>query len=350
MTARVFVGVDSGGTRTNVDLCFQAAEGAELIEADPYQSDAILSGALDPRLVPDVLKQILADLPARHGELTNDNIEVPTYIWIGAAGFTSWTSDGFRSAANSVGPTLGIKVAAIGAANDAVSLLLGSGADCVVVAGTGSSTIVRATDGAMYQAGGHEWVATDYGSGFWIALEGIRAAFRDFDSSRNSGLLQRMRETYAIRPEDRQELTRQVRALAIAEPGMKRRIARFAQDVLAAADQRDRAARDIVSDAAFDLADVTATVIRRNIADKVAAGITVAQCGSLFRSEFYRDTFQNRLIKDLKLDGEGKAGINWRPAVNATQACLTLARRLAVPDSDIRSLPQDEFQPVIREF
>jgi glucosamine kinase len=51
----------------------------------------------------------------------------------------------------------------------------------VVIAGTGSNCIGRSASGELHTAGGWGPVLGDEGSGFWIGLEGIRAALRAQD-------------------------------------------------------------------------------------------------------------------------------------------------------------------------
>ena len=55
------------------------------------------------------------------------------------------------------------------------------GPGILLVAGTGSNAIGRATDGRIFGAGGWGPVLGDEGSGYWIGLEAIRAALRAHD-------------------------------------------------------------------------------------------------------------------------------------------------------------------------
>jgi len=56
------------------------------------------------------------------------------------------------------GTVLGPQVRCVGAGNDAVTVLFGTEADAIVIAGTGSAVLLRAKDGSIHQAGGQEWV------------------------------------------------------------------------------------------------------------------------------------------------------------------------------------------------
>lgn len=346
MNAGVFVGVDSGGTRTNVEVVVQEGDGRK--HTSTYEAGESLSGALDPELIPRVLGRVLAPLAMHLDDLTGEDL--PTYVWVSAAGYTPWTRDEFNTAILEVGPTLPGQVVAIGAANDAVSILLGSDADGIVIAGTGSSVIVRAADGTMYQAGGHEWVACDYGSGFWIGLDAIRRAFRDYEAGTESVLLHRLREAYGIRANDNKGLIAKMRDLAIADPDMKGEIARFTASVCGAAERGDLASQNLVKSAAEDLADVAAVAVRRRFsADELADGIRLVECGSLLNNQFYRSAFESQIEMRLRSGFDTTVAISWDRAPTGSRSCVVMAHRLNQPHLAIMRLPV-EFRPSIIQF
>jgi glucosamine kinase len=53
----------------------------------------------------------------------------------------------------------------------------------LLIAGTGSNVIGRASDGTLHRAGGWGPILGDEGAGYWIGLEGLRAALRALDRS-----------------------------------------------------------------------------------------------------------------------------------------------------------------------
>ncbi|MBV9723439.1 MAG: hypothetical protein JO082_16165 [Mycobacterium sp.] len=353
MSPGAYVGFDSGGTRTLVKVVFE--DTGRKSHDTTYEHDETLSGSMTPEKIPEVMCHVLGEL-SLNLEHVGWKEGIPIYIWIGAAGYTPWTRDEFGKAINAIRDLLGLNdIKAIGAANDASTILLGSDANGVIVAGTGSSVIVRSSDGRMHQASGHEWVACDYGSGFWVGLNGIRAAFRDFEDNKNSPLLQRMRYAYGIRnnPKARAdaELVAKVRELAIADASMKREIARFCEDVCSAAKAGNTEAQDIVKKAAEELADVTARAIRRNLDLKnVAHGLELAQVGSLFGNPQYRAAFESQVEMRLDSDAAGRLEVRWERRPNGMDACIAAAYHLSVPDHAIYALPQDEFLPIITVF
>jgi glucosamine kinase len=57
------------------------------------------------------------------------------------------------------------------------------GSGILLIAGTGSNAIGRAPDGTLYGAGGWGPILGDEGAGYWIGLEGIRAALHAQDAA-----------------------------------------------------------------------------------------------------------------------------------------------------------------------
>ncbi len=340
----IFVGVDSGGTRTNVRI-LEVDDGLTTAESS-YEVADTLSGALPTDLIPETLRSILAPLEMRVQEEPAGSL--PVYVWVSAAGFTEWTRDPYRVALGELVPDLlrgRIKV--VGIANDAVSLLLGLGADGIVIAGTGSNVIVRAPDGKLHQSGGHDWVACDYGSGFWVGLRAIRKAYRDFEAGNKSVLLLRMCELFGIQPEDSKALIHKLRDLAIGDENVKKEVARFAAGVCHASERGDKAAQNIVKSEAEDLADVMAGALRRAFPRKrLEAGVRMVQCGSLIGNNFYRSSFEAQLEMRLLSGSEQKARFEWRRMLTGDKAAVDLAKDLMVDPEHYLDV-DDAFRPAV---
>ena len=151
--------------------------------------------------------------------------EPSVWMFVSAAGFSaSARSDFLRTLRDVLPDVFGDCVAAAGAANDGVSLLLAYEASIAVIAGTGSIALVRTAEG-IRQVGGHDWVACDQGSGFWIGMRSIRQAYRDLDEGSDSVLLQRLYEHFGLSPDDEDRLIAKAYDLALAQSSMKREIA-----------------------------------------------------------------------------------------------------------------------------
>jgi N-acetylglucosamine kinase-like BadF-type ATPase len=290
------------------------------------------------------LQKIMVPLPGVLEDLGASNPNI--YVWISAAGYTEHTRSNMMNAMNTALSEF-VQIRAIGAANDGISALLGERADGIVIAGTGSTAIVHSKAGDMAQAGGHEWVACDKGSGFWIGLTAIRKAYDDFADRKDSVLLQRFRQAYSV-PDDSDRLfISKLRELAIANADMKKKIAQFARDVCEAAARGDTAAQNIVKQNAEELADEFATLIRRQSSrSNLDTGIVIVEVGGLFFSEMYRLFFQSQL--DLRLKGEKgeQAVITWRRVITAAEACIQLAKDLDEGKDDFIKLDL-AFRPAV---
>lgn len=341
----VYIGVDSGGTRTNVAIRMIRPDGQAV--KGTYEVSESLSGALPVKLIPAALRKVLVPL-----ELHVEDRQVsrlPAYVWISAAGFTPWTRDEYLVAMNDLIPTLlDGSIRCAGAANDGVSLLLGSRANGIVIAGTGSTVMVRSADGQLYQAGGHEWVACDDGSGFWIGIRAIREAYRNHEAGVDSVLLQRLRQLYGVRQEDDRGLIEKLRDLAVGDKDMKKEIARFATSVCAAAERGDKGAQNIVKTEAEGLADVTAESLRRRFAStELSHGLTIVQCGSLLANDFYRSSFESQIEMRLR-SGEARVRLNWQRVITGTDAAVRLAGDLVSACDPLLGLDR-AFRPVIAQ-
>jgi N-acetylmuramic acid 6-phosphate etherase len=156
-----------------------------------------------------------------------------------------------------------------------------------VVAGTGSMAYARSAEGQTARAGGWGPLLGDEGSGYAIALAGLRAAARAADGRGQPTLLtDRLLAAYGLsRPE---ELIG-----AVYRGGDRAALAALAPAVLDAAESGDPVAEHIVRDAACELAAAVAAAAR-----KLALGKTfpVAVAGGLFAaSPGYRERFLTAL-------------------------------------------------------
>jgi N-acetylglucosamine kinase-like BadF-type ATPase len=68
----------------------------------------------------------------------------------------------------------------------------------VVIAGTGSNVAGRTGDGKVTTAGGWGPAIGDQGSGYWIGLKALRAAFLALDEGRSTALLEAIRDYWQL--------------------------------------------------------------------------------------------------------------------------------------------------------
>lgn len=276
---------------------------------------------------------------------------MPVYVFIGAAGFATPTRLHFQEAMRETLPQfLSGNIRAAGACNDTTSLLWGHEADGAIIAGTGSNVVVRANDGSVHQSGGHDWVASDYGSGFWVGLNAIRQVARDMDNGEVTVLLSRFCEAYGIGEGENDEMISRFRSLSVSDSRLKADIARFTTAVCAAAELGDLAAQNIVKSQAEDLADTVARAIRRRYSkEEIQKGLSLVQCGSLLANDFYRTAFESQVRMRLAAGLTGPETLRWTYTKNGIAAVMNLAQKLPNwPEDLLRG--SLTFRPVILNF
>lgn len=308
----VRVVVDCGGTSSKAALLVDG------LDPMRFDSPVTLSGYLEPTRITEVMCAILAPIEHRYADVGLAG--VPVVIVIAAAGFVDSVRHQYHRAVEEViAATFGGAVRSVAVMNDAVGLLLGHRADGVVVAGTGSSVIVRASDGTVVQFGGHDWVAADEGSAFWIGLDGIRQVARDVDDDRRDSPLRRaFTQTYGV---DDAGAIGGFRDLAVAGPRMKAEIARFAVGVCGAAAQGDARARKIVETQADALAATVERAIRR-ASWAVDRDVTIVDCGGMTIDSLYRAAFR-AAVEDRT--GGLVRRIRWQTVVDGLDAVAEIA-------------------------
>lgn len=340
----VFIAVDTGATRTNVEVSVSGGD----FGVRRFEVPESLSGVLPTAEYATVIRRIFA--PIENYWQENDVPDIPVYVFFGAAGFAGPTRSIFIETLNeTMSDFLNGNIRAAGACNDTSALLWGYKSEGAIVAGTGSNVLVRTEDGGVFQSGGHDWVASDYGAGFWIALNAIRQVARDLESGVTSVLLNRFREVYGILGDQESEIIARFRALAISDNQLKADIARFAAAVCAAAELGDLTSQNIVKSEAEDLADSVARIVRRRFSqEQIAAGLTFVQCGSLLANDFYRAAFESQVRMRLA-QGPDDGSISWLRTKNGIEAVMNLAQRLPGDTSDLLKAPL-VYRPAIVRF
>jgi N-acetylglucosamine kinase-like BadF-type ATPase len=163
-----------------------------------------------------------------------------------------------------------------------------------LIAGTGSLAYAVSNMGTTARAGGWGWLMGDEGSGYWIAVEGLRAATQAADG--------RIPPTQLLTALLAHLKCREPSLLIPAVYGMaheRAQIAALAEVVIATAHEGDEAALEIVTRAACQLAEIVrAAAIRAEIRDEP---IPVAVTGGvLLRANALFDRFAANLTVPLK--------------------------------------------------
>ena len=213
--------------------------------------------------------------------------------------------------------------AKLGATVDVIedaALLLAAGTPegwgVAVVAGTGSMAFARASDGRTARAGGWGPLLGDEGSGYAIALAGLRAAARAADGrAPATPLTDRLLAACG--------LTRAEELIGVVYRGGDRAtLAALAPVVLEAAEAGDRVAAEIVTTAATELSAAAAAAARQL---GLSAAFPVALAGGLLASSLaYRERFLRALtdrgltadpvtIVTEPAEGAVRLALNYRP-------------------------------------
>jgi len=170
----------------------------------------------------------------------------------------------------------------------AMETLLTDAACAVVISGTGSMAIARDDSGQIKTAGGWGYILGDEGSGYAIALAGIRAGLRGFEGSGGATrLTQALRERY--KTDDLYKLI----GLFYDPPMDRKSIAQFVCEVRACADSGDETAQKILLSAADDLAKTAMAAVK-----EIDPGAPVGLWGGVFQhTPAYLERFKSALAR-----------------------------------------------------
>lgn len=351
------VGIESGGSR---NWGAYISPGREMQPLGNLTQDMHLGGTRGRAEIRGALGMMFRAI--RSGPGMRDRISV----WLSAPGYARSTAPMYEAEIASAAKTEGVTgVACI--ANDATTLLLApplNGDGVIAIIGTGSVAIA-AHGGDTRKYCGDEWVASDLGSGFELALLGIRAGYSDYqgwgeETALQASLIQwctdllgpdKLRLPSEITDlEARERVPYVLREVAAQGNSTKRLVARFAIEVLGAADRGDKVAEAIVRPAAWQMGDLLARLCQWR-EDRVPAAPephTVCIDGFIGGQPGYFDLLQASASKHA----EGRRQIDlYRMGTARTEAglggapvppSLILADRVLKDDPLIRPV-SDEF-------
>jgi N-acetylmuramic acid 6-phosphate etherase len=275
-TSQLVLGIDGGGTRTVVLLATRCGEGWKLLgrgEAGPSNQQAVGT--------PTALAAI--DDATNRAFAAAGRVRVPVHAaCLGLAGagrpcdqeiVREWAARTHLAATVDV-------------IEDAALLLAAgtpSGWGIAVVAGTGSMAFARASDGRTARSGGWGPLLGDEGSGYAIALAGLRAAARSADGrAQATPLTDRLLAAYGVKQP--QELVG-----VVYRGGDRVALAALAPVVLDAAESGDPVAEHIIHEAASELAAAAAAAAQQL---NLGTSFPVALAGGLLiASPAYRARF-----------------------------------------------------------
>ncbi len=277
-----FLGVDAGGTKTEFVL------GDESRELGRVRAGTIKRMKADAATAEMNLETALNQLQ----EATGIRLESIRRCCVGTAGETvplvvNWLRAAF---ARHVGGELII----VGDVEIALDSVFFGGRGVLVLAGTGSNVAGRAATGTIVTAGGWGPALADQGSGHFLGLEGLRRGFLAIDQQRPTRLLELARDFWKLGS------LGELIEFANANPAPE--YSRLAPLVVAAAEQGDAVAQEVVVQGGADLAALAGLVIERIRSLEARAGSAfevpaVAIAGSILERAA---PVRNALIAELR--------------------------------------------------
>lgn len=160
------------------------------------------------------------------------------------------------------------------------------GPGVLVIAGTGSNVLGINERGEVGRAGGWGPIISDEGSGFWIGRTAVAQAMRAHDSGRTTNLLPAVMRAWNL------NTLEQVVSMANSNPPPD--FASLVPEVLRCADDGDGLAREILTSAGNELAQLARIVIRKLWPGK--ENVSIALTGGIFvHSAHIRQVFMNAI-------------------------------------------------------
>jgi glucosamine kinase len=306
-----YLGIDGGGTKTR---CVLADDSTMLARSMTGGCSVIRVGEEKAREALHSAIRHVCDA----GKISPDKI---TAVCIGVTGAArAAIADKIRSIIRELISESALKkLEVVGDHEIALEAAFGAGPGVIAIAGTGS--IVHGRDAAnnTARAGGWGFAISDEGSGHWIGRRAVSAVLNARDRGLVTSLTAMILHAWKIATID--ELVQQANSTPPPD------FPRLFPIVLRAADEGDFIARELLSDAGRNVAELTAIVIRRLAACEapgghITSGLPVAMTGSVFRqSSRVREVFYNKLQESLP-------GTDLRQdLVDPVEGALTRARR-----------------------
>lgn len=258
----VFLGIDSGGSHTDVALAL--TDGTVIARADGPGAAMRPGGAAASAAV-------MADAARRAA--ASAGVALPALrVVVGAAGAGRAPERADLAAALvENGVARGAEV--MGDGELALMATFAGGPGILVNAGTGSIAYARDPAGNLHRAGGFGWQMGDEGGGYWLGRRALAAAGRAQDGRDDQSTLP-ARLLAALGLKEFDDL---VRWAALATPAQ---IAGLAPHLINAAAEGERVAQAAVREAATELADLV-VALQRQFPPGAAVGWAMA--GGLLR-------------------------------------------------------------------
>ena len=294
-----FLGIDGGGTKTR---CILGDEKSQLGAGSSSSSKVQRVGEACAR---DALAA------AAHEACVQAGIS-PRQIARTCAGITGSARPGIAEMMRDLMTSIvGGQVEIVGDVEIAFEDAFGSGPGVIVISGTGSISYGRNSKGETARAGGWGYAISDEGSGYWTGVEAVRAALSAHDRGQHSGLLDDFIAAFGAR--DFEDFIVRVNA------NPARDFAPLFPIVLAASDNGDSVASEILTRAGPELAGLAGIVIERLFGEE---SISVATHGGVLASSTIVKKFFLQELKSRHPQADG-----FEREVDPARGAIERARR-----------------------
>jgi N-acetylglucosamine kinase-like BadF-type ATPase len=313
---RFLMGVDGGATKT-------LAAVLDLQERCLYLGHGASSNpdAVGPHVATDSLMKATDEAIARAG-IERDRLDAAVLAVAGT------DTDAVAAHVRTLRPSSWVIVNdVVGAWAAATGARPGVGA----ISGTGSNVFGVGADGRAWRAGGWGHVLGDEGSGYWLAVQSIKAALRDRERSGSETALSDAATDFFDVP-----TVEAVATLVYSKPLSKGEIAAFAIETARVAQAGDEVARGLYEHAATELGKQVEAVIAQT---GLAGAFPVGLIGSAFKAG---GLFVEPLAAAIhKFAPEASVAVVEMAPVGG---CLLLATRLAGCE---HALDQAQLKPLL---
>ena len=272
----IYLGIDGGGSKTS---CLIGDETSVLGTGTGGASNVVRVGEAQAR-------ESLASAIRQACTVANLNPSEISSVCVGLAGAArTEISELVKRIVSELVPG---KVKVVGDNVIALEAAFGGGPGVIVIAGTGSIAYGRNREGQTARAGGWGFAISDEGSGHWIGRTAVAAALGAWDENpeQDLRLIEMLMKSWRV------ETIEQLVPAANATPPPD--FAALFPAVLSLADSGDRIARDVLTQAGTQLANLAGILLRRLFPDSGA--VPVAMSGGVFGSSaLVRQVFYNSL-------------------------------------------------------
>jgi N-acetylglucosamine kinase-like BadF-type ATPase len=274
----IFLGIDGGGTKTT---CLIGDETSVLGSGSGGGSNFVRGGKVQA-------KESLGAAIRQACTVANIDISKIAYTCAGMAGVvSSETAETVRQILAEIVPGA-LKV--VGDNAIALEAAFGGGPGVIMIAGTGSIAYGENAARENARAGGWGFAVSDEGSGQWIGRTAVSALLRAKDEGSESAIYDVILKEWNLNS------LSQIVVMANATPPPN--FAALVPGILKAADAGDLLARETLTRAGSELAQLAAIVARKLFAG--AASVPVAMVGGVFgNSALVRQSFYNYLRADF---------------------------------------------------